>query len=418
LTVQRRDIKAVGGLAGDASGVVTTLVRDMHAGIASRVFAAVGPSSRPTQIIHDGIARAVYTAVDHGLRRAANVGGAVASEVWGREGDQSLESCCRAAGPIAAVNGIYGDQMASHSDGLALTMQIRRDGSAIPMTAEALAAAFPEATGRLAVFVHGWCLTERTWWRRPRIGDDARSYGDRLFDDLGFTPVYLRYNTGLHISDNGQQLADILKQLQLLWPVPIVELALVGHSMGGLVVRSACYYDAQQHRSWTAAVRHVTCLGSPHLGADLEKAVNVAAWALAWLPETRAIASFLNTRSSGVKDLRFGSCRDEDWRDCDPDEFLRDRCHEVPFLPGAAYHFVATTIAPPPLGRVVGDHLVRVYSATGAGKNRQLPFESEQGLMLEGAHHLDLLNHPSIYAKLCEWLTSAPTPCTPPVVSI
>jgi hypothetical protein len=187
--------------------------------------------------------------------------------------------------------------------------------------------------------------------------------------------------------------------------------------MGGLVVRSACYYDAQQHHSWTAAVRHVMCLGSPHLGADLEKAVNLAAWALAWLPENRAIASFLNTRSSGVQDLRFGSCRDEDWRDCDPDEFLRDRCHEVPFLPGAAYHFVATTIAPPPLGRVVGDPLVRAYSATGAGKNRQLPFESEQGLMLEGAHHLDLLNHPSIYAKLCEWLTSAPTPCTPPVVS-
>jgi pimeloyl-ACP methyl ester carboxylesterase len=267
------------------------------------------------------------------------------------------------------------------------------------------------------VFVHGWCLTERTWWRRPRIGDDARSYGDRLVDDRGFTPVYLRYNTGLHISDNGQLLADMLKQLQLLWPVPIDELALVGHSMGGLVVRSACYYDAQQHHSWTATVRHVMCLGSPHLGADLEKAVNVAACALAWLPETRAIASLLNTRSSGVKDLRFGSCRDEDWRDCDPDEFLLDRCHEVPFLPGAAYHFVATTIASPPLGRVVGDPLVRAYSATGAGKNRQLPFESEQGLMLEGAHHLDLLNHPSIYAKLCEWLTSAPTPCTPPVVS-
>ena len=118
------------------------------------------------------------------------------------------------------------------------------------MTKEALAAAFPEATGRLAVFVHGWCLTERTWWRRPRTGDDARSYGDRLFDDLGFTPVYLRYNTGLHISDNGQQLADMLAQLQLLWPVPIDELALVGHSMGGLVVRSACYYGARQHHSW------------------------------------------------------------------------------------------------------------------------------------------------------------------------
>jgi hypothetical protein len=118
-TVQRRDIKAVGALAGDASAVVTTLVRDMHAGIASRVFAAVGPPSRPTQIVHGGIARAVYAAVDHGLGAAAGVGGAVAGELWGREGDQSLESGGRAAATIAAVNGIYGDQMASHSDGLA-----------------------------------------------------------------------------------------------------------------------------------------------------------------------------------------------------------------------------------------------------------------------------------------------------------
>ena len=130
--------------------------------------------------------------------------------------------------------------------------------------------------------------------------------------DLGFTPVYLRYNTGLHISDNGQQLADMLAQLQLLWPGPIDELALVGHSMGGLVVRSACYYGARQHHSWTAAVRHVVCLGSPHLGADLEKAVNVAAWALARLPETRAIAGLSTRASCGPKDLRFGSCRDED----------------------------------------------------------------------------------------------------------
>jgi len=154
------------------------------------------------------------------------------------------------------------------------------------------------------------------------------------------------------------------------------------------------------------------CLGSPHLGADLEKAVNVAAWALARLPETKAIASFLNTRSSGVKDLRFGSCRDEDWRDCDPDEFLRDRCHEVPFLPSAAYHFVATTVAPQVLGQLVGDHLVRSYSATGAGRDRRLPFESEHGLTLKGLHHLDLLNHPSIYAKLRAWVASAPVSCS------
>jgi len=402
-----RDIEAVGELAGEGSNVVTTLVRDMHAGIAGRVFGAIGPSSKPTQVIHDGIARTVYGTVDHGLRGATKAGGVLASQVWGRDDDEGLDSRGRVAGALAAVNGIYGHQLASHRNGLALTMQIRQHGSVVPLSDESLSAAFPEATGRVVVFVHGWCLTERSWWRPPREGD-TRSYGQRLAEDLGFTPIYLRYNTGLHISQNGQMLAGMLERLQRLWPVPIGELILVGHSMGGLVARSASFYGMQQHHWWTAAVRHVVCLGSPHLGADLEKGVNVAAWALARLPETRALAGFLNRRSPGVKDLRFGALIEEDWRDGDPDEFLRDRCHEVPFLPSAAYHFVATTVASPALGRLVGDCLVRSYSATGTGRSRHIPFEADHGLTLTGLHHFDLLNHPQIYAKLREWVANAP----------
>jgi len=402
-----RDIEAVGELAGEGSNVVTTLVRDMHAGIAGRVFGAIGPSSKPTQVIHDGIARTVYGTVDHGLRGATKAGGVLASQVWGRGDDEGLDSRGRVAGALAAVNGIYGHQLASHRNGLALTMQIRQHGSVVPLSDESLSAAFPEATGRVVVFVHGWCLTERSWWRPPREGD-TRSYGQRLAENLGFTPIYLRYNTGLHISQNGQMLAGMLERLQRLWPVPIGELILVGHSMGGLVARSASFYGMQQHHWWTAAVRHVVCLGSPHLGADLEKGVNVAAWALARLPETRALAGFLNRRSPGVKDLRFGALIEEDWRDGDPDEFLRDRCHEVPFLPSAAYHFVATTAASPALGRLVGDCLVRSYSATGTGRSRHIPFEADHGLTLTGLHHFDLLNHPQIYAKLREWVATAP----------
>lgn len=139
-------------------------------------------------------------------------------------------------------------------------------------------------------------------------------------------------------------------------------------------------------------------------GADLEKGVSVASWALARFPETRAIATFLNARSDGVKDLRFGACLDEDWHDADPDEFLRDRCNEAPFLPHATYHFVAATVTPPLLGIVAGDHLVRPHSASGRGRSRRIPFEEEQGLTLTGLNHLDLLNHPLIYAKLRDWL--------------
>ena len=222
----------------------------------------------------------------------------------------------------------------------------------------------------------------------------------------------MRYNTGLHISVNGRTLAEILDLLHDQWPVPITELVLVGHSMGGLVARSACHYGAEEQLGWTDAVSRVVCLGSPHLGADIEKGVNAASWALAKLPETRAIAAFLNARSDGVKDLRYGACLDEDWRDADPDEFLRDRCRETPFLPHATYHFVATTVAPPLLGLIAGDHLVRPKSAAGQGKSRSILFDTEHGLTLTGLHHFDLLNHPSVYAKLRDWLTQSPTRST------
>jgi pimeloyl-ACP methyl ester carboxylesterase len=407
--MQRSDIRAVGDLAGEASSIVTTLVRGMHAGIASRVFGSIGPSAAPTRAIHDGLTKAIYASVDRGMRSATQAAGALAAEIWGDEADEALESrTSSAAAAIAAVNGLYGHQLTERENPLAGAMVIRQRGKPVAPTIDSVAAAFPAATGRVAVFVHGWCLTERSWSRQPRQGEDNRSYGERLRDDLGFSSVLLRYNTGLHVSVNGRTLAEILDLLHAQWPVPISELVLVGHSMGGLVARSACHYGAQQQLGWTDAVSHVVCLGSPHLGADLEKGVNIASWALARLPETRAIATFLNARSDGVKDLRFGACLDEDWADADPDEFLRDRCHETPFLPDATYHFVASSVAPPLLGTIAGDHLVRSQSAAGRGRSRRIPFDAEHGLTLSGLNHFDLLNHPLVYAKLRDWLAQSP----------
>jgi len=407
--MQRSDIRAVGDLAGEASSVLTTLVRGMHAGISGRVFDSIGPAATPTRTIHDGLTRAIYSGVDRGIRGAAHVAGIVAAEIWGNEADEALESRGDStAAAVAAVNGIYGDVLTEQESPLAGAMTIRCGGKPVALTTEALAEAYPAATDRVAVFVHGWCLTEQSWSRRPVEAEDGRSYGERLRDDLGCSPVFLRYNTGLHVSVNGRTLAEILELLHDQWPIPITELVLVGHSMGGLVARSACHYGAELQHGWADAVSRVVCLGSPHLGADLEKGVNIASWALARLPETRAIATFLNARSDGVKDLRFGACLDEDWRDADPDEFLRDRCREAPFLPHARYHFVSSTVTPTLLGLIAGDHLVRSKSAAGLGKSRRIPFEPEHGLTLTGLNHFDLLNHPLVYAKLHDWLVDSP----------
>lgn len=405
--MRRSDVRAIGELAGEASSVVTSFVRGMHAGIAGRVFTSIGPSAAPTRVVHNAVAHTVYDSVDRGIRVASRAVSAAAAAGWADDAHEEIESRPGVASAIATINGLYGDQLAAHANKFAGSMQIRLNGNPVALTAESLAMAFPAPTGRVVVFMHGWCLTERSWSREPRDGDDGRTYGERLHEDQGFTPVYLRYNTGLHISANGRTLADMLDDLHRQWPVPIDELVLVGHSMGGLVIRSACHYGAEQQQRWTDSVSHVVCLGSPHLGADLEKGVNVASWALHQLPETRAIASFLNIRSAGVKDLRFGSCLDQDWCDADPDEFLRDRCREVPFLPGATYHFVASTAAPALVGAIVGDHLVRSKSAAGQGRSRSVPFEPAHGLALTGLNHFDLLNHPRIYAKLRDWVAQS-----------
>ena len=65
-------------------------------------------------------------------------------------------------------------------------------------------------------------------------------HGQSLADELGYTALYLNYNSGRHISCNGQQLSKLLNQLAKAWPVPVNEITLLGHSMGCLLYTSRC----------------------------------------------------------------------------------------------------------------------------------------------------------------------------------
>ncbi len=392
--MQRSEIRGLSELAGELLASAGTVASDMHAGIASRPFGALGSVARPVQLIHDGISSAVYSGVRGGLRALARGGGQLAELGSGEDG-AALASTPRGALALGALNGLYGDRLHADGSALALPMTIREDGDPGP---------------RIAVFVHGLCETDAAWRGLPLGGDAGRpTYGDRLRDELGITPLYVRYNSGLHISENGRLLAEQLDELERGWPVAVEEITLVGHSMGGLVARSACHYAAADGLRWADAVAHVFCLGAPHLGADLEKGVNALAWALGRLPETRAFGRVVNARSAGIKDLRYGGCVDEDWRDCDPDELLRDRCGEVPFLPGAGYYFVAASLREGPLGALLGDLLVRPPSASGRGngRGRMVRFEVGSGRELTGLSHFDLLNHPEVYGQLRDWISAA-----------
>ena len=392
------ELRALSRLAAAELGAGAAGVGAVHDAIARRVFGAIGPSGRPVRLAHYAIARGAYGSV----RAAAAVAGH-AAELALRARDpgdgRSISTTPRGAAALGVLNGLYGDELDQAGSALHEPMAVRVDGRIVAPEPAALAGAFPSATGRIVVFVHGLMETEHAW----RGG----GYGARLERDLGRTPVAVRFNSGRHISHNGRSLAELLEALDAAWPAELEEISLVGHSMGGLVARSACHQAVEAGHAWVGRVRHVVSLGTPHLGAPLAQGVHYAAHALHAAPETRPFGRLLRRRSAGIRDLRQGSLVDRDWDGCDPDALRAAACAEVPLLDGATHCFVTATVtrdARHPVGRLIGDALVLVPSASGRGRTRRVGFREEDGHHVGGVHHLALLGHPEVYAQLRRWL--------------
>lgn len=408
---RREELRAAGRLAGDALSGLVDVVGDVHRAVDARVERALPPPAAPVVATQRAITSAVYRGVSAG-QRALGWAGATAAELSGAPDDPPPSQTAWGQVMIPVINGLWGDHVAQRHHDLAIPMAIRVAGADVPGEREALARSFPDATGFLVVFVHGLSESDQAWYLRlhDEPGDDALPYGERFRAELGMTPVYLRYNTGLRVAENGRLLSRLLEDVVTSWPVPVERVYLVGHSMGGLVARSACHVGSQTGALWVARVRVVVTLGTPHLGAPLEQAVHVAEWALRRFPETAPFGRVLGRRSLGVQDLRFGSLLEEDWHGQDPDEFLRDRCTDVPFLPHATYCYVAASLTRDPehpWGHWVGDGLVRYPSASGVGRTRRMPLDMDDGVHIGGLHHLDLLHHPVVYEHLREWFSAA-----------
>jgi pimeloyl-ACP methyl ester carboxylesterase len=397
----------------------TTTVEQMHTSIARLPFAALecAPMARvpasAARMIHDAIVSGIYWGL-RGLTRLA--GGAAGLALIPLGDTQPAEGEPLPAAwdlAIGALNGVVGDRLERERNGLRIRMQFHHEGRPLALDLESLRRAYPGAARKLAVFVHGLASNEQVWqfYSEEHYGNRDTTYGSLLERDLGYTPVYLRYNSGLHVSENGERLADCMEVLVRTWPVPVEEIVLVGHSMGGLVARSACHHGKQRASAWVDAIRHVFCLGTPHLGAPLEKLGNVMAWALGALDMTKPLGSIINGRSAGIKDLRFGYLVEADWQGRDADALLEDNRHDIPFLDSAAHYFIAATITQSPdhlIGYLVGDTLVRPSSASGraAPPARWLPFEDEHGHHLGAVTHLRLVNHPAVYDQVRRWLGS------------
>jgi hypothetical protein len=408
------EVRGVSELARATLRGSATRIGEFHQGIAERVFAAVGPVARPVQVVHDAVAGLSYAGVRAALGAGARVAGAAAA--LGADG-RSLDADPAGRVALAILNGAHGDLLRREAPGLALDMSVRVAGRPVPTEPAALRDAFPEAGGRLAVFLHGLTETEVSWGyhAQEHHGRPGVTYGTLLQADLGLTPVFLRYNTGLHISDNGRSLDDLLQALVDGWPVPVQDVVVVGHSMGGLVARSALHQAGgatADARGWTHLVRDTITLGSPHLGAPLERGVHRLTAALARLPETRSLARLLALRSVGIKDLRRGTLVEADWTGRDLDDPAPGAHTHVPLHDGARHFVVLATLSRDPASRaadLLGDLLVMPKSAYGdTGDDDRLAFPADHVHRLGGLHHFDLLNHPLVYRQMRTWLEQRP----------
>lgn len=395
--MRSQEVRALGELASEALGGATARIEEMHEGIAERVFSSIGEVAAPVRLIHNGIAHGVHTGVRAALGTAVRTGARAISLTRPREAP-SIEQATVARVAIGALNGAFGDRLEHEHSPFAVQMTVRRGGEAVDLSsADAVRDTFPDATARLAVFLHGLCETEESWSRGAL---KHVPYGPRLRVELGYTPVYIRYNSGRHISQNGRQLAQLLDELTSAWPAPPEEIALIGHSMGGLIARSACHQAADH--AWVEKVRHVFMLSCPHLGATLERAAHAASAAFARLPETRSLATALNVRSSGVKDLRHGYLLDEDWLGHDPDELSRRMATELPLLECASHYFVSASISPNPGG------LAR-------SRAQRLGFPIDDYCHVGGVDHFQLTNHPAVYEQIRKRLAGRPAIDPPPL---
>jgi pimeloyl-ACP methyl ester carboxylesterase len=400
---ERGEVATSAEIVSDLLGHLTITTQRVHRAVARRGFARFLPA--PIRAVQDTVTASVYGLVWAGI---TVLGGAVVDVLDSVERTRTARpftTTPRGRHLAGVLNGAVGDRLHDHYPRLASPMRIRVDGADVEPEFGALSRHFPAAAGTIVVFVHGVIETEE-WWNTParaQAGDPAAisvDFGARLTRDLGCSSVHVRYNSGRHISDNGADLADLLERLVNAWPGPVRELALVGHSMGGLVARSALHQAYARDLAWSRRTRHLVCLGSPHTGAPLERGANVLAAVLREFDESAPIADLIAGRSAGIKDLRHGSLHRQDWQGRDPDA-LRPAFSRHPYRPPDSVehgNLAATALrAPGPLSDWVGDLLIPTASALA-------PTPPARRCTIRGLNHRDLLTHDAVYAQLLGWL--------------
>jgi len=375
LGFSRLAVDATAGIAGVVEAMHQTIAGNPLAGVVSAAYAPV---------------RAIAKLVGHGMD-------AVITPLIGMAGE--IQPSPEREAMLAAVNGLFGDHLAATRNPLAITMRLRRRGQPISLKRGDLQAAIRRPRAKVLVLVHGLCMNDLQWTRR------GRDHAAALAEELGWTPVHLHYNTGLHISTNGRGFAELMEALLQHWPLPVRDIAIVGHSSGGLVSRSAYRYGTAAGHRWPGRVRKLVFLGTPHHGAALERIGNLVNIGLSLSRYSAPLARIASIRSAGITDLRYGYLLDDDWRGCDRFRHAPDRRQPVPLPKRVRCFTVAAAIG---RNRAIGDGLVSVDSALGRHRDPSLglAFAPRNQWVGHGLNHWDLLDHPAVYTRMRSWLAS------------
>ena len=413
------DIQGLAQLATQGVLGVTGLAETVQGNVYKAVAAPFGPlGSRfvdgapgSSGVKPGGITSLVYGSVK-GITRLA--GGSV-NAVLNRAAPLmtqrfgSVASSPEREAVLSAINGVLGDQLVATGNPLAIGMSLRHEGKPLMLDKAALARRLPQASSKLLVLLHGLCMNDLQWTTGGN--SDARyNHGDVLAKALGYTPVYLHYNTGLHTSINGQQFAALLEQLVSAWPCPVEDLTLLAHSMGGLVSRSACNVAEQTNMAWRSKLKNIVFLGTPHHGAPLERVGNWIDTTLGSNRVTKPFAAIGQIRSSGITDLRYGHVLTSSWDDKDRFERSPDTREPLP-LPVGVNCFAVAGATSRDAGVIqdalIGDGLVPLPSALGQHDEvlHCLNFAPENQWTAHGTSHLALLIRPEVTAQALRWLS-------------
>ncbi len=405
------DLKAAAQLAAQATQGVIGITEGVHQAVRRTMGLPAGATPSHT----GGLTGQIY----RGIRGVAALVGQGSEAVLGAllplldNPTAYPEASPQREAVMAALNGVLGDRLVVTGNPLAQPMTLRRQGQGLSLDdPDALKHQLGEAASpHLLLLIHGLCMNDTQWMR------DGHDHGAYLAQAVGGTPVYLRYNSGRHVSDNGRELSLQLERLVAAWPVPLQRITLVGHSMGGLVARSAVQAGREAGQHWPQVLRELVCLGTPHHGAPLERAGHGVDVLLDATPFSAPFAQLGKLRSAGILDLRHGHVQEADWRSPGGQSWragFEDQRVPLPLPEGVACFTVAATLAAQRgllADRLTGDGLVPLNSALGQHDEarRRLVFAKSSQRIVYRTGHLDLLSSRVVAEQLRDWLLPTPS---------